>query len=346
MEIIITIMISKIEEIIEEAKNGRPFILMDDEHRENEGDIVIPAEFATPEAINFMITHARGLVCLALQKKRIEELGLTLMTKTNGSRFETAFTTSIEAKEGVTTGISVFDRSHTIKTAIFGTKEDIVTPGHIFPLIAKDGGVLIRAGHTEASVDISILAGLNPSSVICEIINHDGTMARMDNITAFAKAHNLKIGLIKDLIEYRSKKESIVIKTEEKPFAYVKNSSIITYCDTINGATHYAITFGKIDATKPVNVKFHVIDYIADIFFENGFLQSVELLKKEGGILVLINNKHATTVQNGIIREYGIGISIIKNLGVKKITIFSKHNPNPVAIEGFGVEIVGFKSVG
>lgn len=338
-------MISKIEEIIEEAKNGKPFILMDDENRENEGDIVIPAEFSTPEAINFMITHARGLVCLALQKKRIEELGLTLMTKTNGSRFETAFTTSIEAKEGVSTGISAFDRSHTIKTAIYGTKEDIVTPGHIFPLIAKDGGVLVRAGHTEASVDISILAGLNPSSVICEIINPDGTMARMEDLTAFAREHNLKIGLIKDLIEYRSKKESIVVKTEEKPFAYAQNSSVITYCDTINGATHYAITFGKIDISKPVNVKFHVMEYIADVFSDNGFLQLVEHLKKGGGILVLINNKHSSTVQNGVIREYGIGVSIIKNLRVEKIVILSKHNPNPVAIEGFGVEIAGVQNI-
>jgi len=341
-------MISTIEEIIQDAKNGKPFILMDDQHRENEGDIIVPAEFATPEVINFMITHARGLVCLALQKKRIEELGLNLMSKTNNSRFETAFTTSIEAKEGVTTGISAYDRSHTILTAIHGKSQDIVTPGHIFPLIAKDGGVLVRAGHTEASVDISIIAGLNPSSVICEIINPDGTMARMDDLIQFAKTHKLKIGLIKDLIEYRSKKESIVVKLEEKPFSKNDVETIITYTDTINNATHYAITFGEFDTQKPVNVKFHAMNYIADVINSNSILQAVEFLRQNTGILVLINNAHLTlqTVQNGVIREHGIGISIVKNLGIDKIIIISKHNPNPVAIEGFGVEVVGVRSVG
>ena len=338
-------MISTIEEIIQDAKNGKPFILMDDEHRENEGDIIVPAEFATPEVINFMITHARGLVCLALQKKRIEELGLNLMSKTNNSRFETAFTTSIEAKEGVTTGISAYDRSHTILTAIHGKPQDIVTPGHIFPLIAKDGGVLVRAGHTEASVDISIIAGLNPSSIICEIINPDGTMARMDNLIQFAKTHKLKIGLIKYLIEYRSKKESIVVKLEEKLFSEIDKAKIITYTDTINNAIHYAITFGTFDTQKPVNVKFHAMNYITDVLHSNGILQAVDFLKQNNGVLVLINNAHLAVHQNGVIREHGIGISIVKNLGIDKITIISKHNPNPVAIEGFGVEVVGVRGV-
>jgi 3,4-dihydroxy 2-butanone 4-phosphate synthase/GTP cyclohydrolase II len=334
-------MISTIQEIIEEAKNGKPFILMDDENRENEGDIVIPAQFATPQAINFMITHARGLVCLALQRKRVEELGLNLMSKTNGTKFETAFTTSIEAKDGVTTGISASDRSRTILTAISGKKEDIVTPGHIFPLIAKDGGVLVRTGHTEASVDISILANLHPSSVICEIIKDDGEMARMPDIEIFAKKHNLKIGLIKDLIEYRSKKENIVIKIEEKRF-HIQNSRLIVYQDTINNKQHYAITFGNINISEAVNVRFHAMDYMEDIFSSN-ISKAIEFLSQNSGVLVLINSdqKHSS----GQIRQYGIGISIVKNLGIDKITIISKHNHNPIAIEGFGVEIVDFRSI-
>ena len=335
-------MISLIQEIIEEAKNGRPFILMDDEGRENEGDIIIPAEFATPQAINFMITHARGLVCLALQRKRVEELGLHLMSKTNGTKFETAFTTSIEAKHGVTTGISASDRSKTILTAISGNVDDIVTPGHVFPLIAKDGGVLVRAGHTEASVDISILAGLHPSSVICEIINEDGEMARMDDIKIFARKHNLKIGLIKDLIEYRSKRENIVEKTSQEAFSYFKNSQIVEYRDTISNAKHYAITFGEIDKTFPVNVKFHAMSYIADIF-ANSLQQSVEFLKGNSGILVLIDSDQKNC--SGEIRQYGIGISIVKTFGIEKITVIGRNKQNPVAIEGFGVEIVDFKTV-
>ncbi len=193
-----------IEEIIEEARNGRMFILVDDEDRENEGDLVIPAQMATPDAINFMATHGRGLICLTLTKKRVYELGLELMSRANGTRHETAFTTSIEAREGVTTGISAGDRARTVSVAIDASKgrDDIVTPGHVFPLIARDGGVLVRAGHTEAAVDISRLAGLNPSGVICEIMKDDGTMARMDDLVSFARMHNLKMGTIRDLIEY------------------------------------------------------------------------------------------------------------------------------------------------
>ena len=194
-----------IEEIIEEARNGRMFILVDDEDRENEGDLIIPAQMATPDAINFMATHGRGLICLTLGKARIDQLGLELMSRANGTRHETAFTTSIEAREGVTTGISAADRARTVSVAIDASKgkDDIVTPGHVFPLIARDGGVLVRAGHTEAAVDISRLAGLNPSGVICEIMKDDGTMARMDDLVPFARLHNLKMGTIRDLIEYR-----------------------------------------------------------------------------------------------------------------------------------------------
>ena len=337
-------MISKIEEIIQDAKNGKPFILMDDENRENEGDVVIPAQFATPEVINFMITHAKGLVCLAMQKKRIEELGLSLMTKTNNSRFETAFTTSIEAKEGVTTGISAQDRSHTILTAINGKKEEVVTPGHIFPLIAKDGGVLVRAGHTEASVDISILADLNPSSVICEIINEDGTMARMEDLKTFAKVHNLKIGLIKDLIEYRSQKENIVHYVGKSEFNNINGGNVLEYCDTINHSQHFAITFGSIETSKPVYVKFHAMNYLTDVFYSDGLVKSLDFLKQNNGVLVLINNSQLQNkvIQNGVIRQHGIGVGIVKNFGIKQIKIVTKNKQNPVAIEGFGIEVVGF----
>lgn len=339
-------MISKIIEIIQDAKAGKPFILMDDEGRENEGDVIIPAEFATPEVINFMITHAKGLVCLALQKQRINELDLSLMSTNNQSRFETAFTTSIEAKNGITTGISAFDRSHTILTAINSTKEDLVTPGHIFPLMAKDGGVLVRAGHTEASVDISILAGLKPSAVICEIINEDGTMARMDDIVEFAKKHNLKIGLIKDLIEYRVQKENIVQKISEKQDDKFSNRKIITYMDTVANAIHYVIQFGNINTEKSVNTKFHVMDYINDIHSSDNIRKTMEYLEQHTGVLVLIENKaHNKGKESGVIRQHGIGVSIIKNLGINKITILSKTKQNPVAISGFGVEISGFKNI-
>ena len=205
------------EELIDEARNGRMFILVDDEDRENEGDLVIPAQMATPDAINFMAKHGRGLICLALTRQRVEQLGLELMSRNNGTRHETAFTTSIEAKEGVTTGISAADRARTVSVAIDASKgrDDICTPGHIFPLIARDGGVLVRAGHTEAAVDVARLAGLNPSGVICEIMREDGTMARMDDLVAFAQLHGLKIGTIRDLIAYRLKKDHLVEQTGE-----------------------------------------------------------------------------------------------------------------------------------
>jgi len=209
-----------IEEIIDEARNGRMFVLVDDEDRENEGDLVIPAQMATPAAINFMATHGRGLICLTLTGERCEQLGLELMSRHNGTRHETAFTVSIEAREGVTTGISAADRARTVSVAIDGTKSkaDIVTPGHVFPLRAKDGGVLVRTGHTEAAVDISRLAGLNPSGVICEIMRDDGTMARMDDLVTFARMHDLKIGTIRDLIAYRRKHDRMVEKRNELAF--------------------------------------------------------------------------------------------------------------------------------
>src|SRR5437868_8635606 len=208
------------EDIIEEARKGRMFILVDDEDRENEGDLVIPAQCATPEAINFMAKHARGLICLALTRERVEQLGLALMAQNNGTRHQTAFTVSIEAREGVTTGISAADRARTVAVAIDSTygPEAIVSPGHVFPLVAKPGGVLVRAGHTEAAVDVSRLAGLNPSGVICEIMREDGTMARLEDLMDFARAHGLKIGTIRDLIAYRLKKDHLVERVATAPF--------------------------------------------------------------------------------------------------------------------------------
>src|SRR5580704_17179843 len=205
------------EDLVEEARNGRMFILVDDEDRENEGDLVIPAQFATPEAVNFMARHARGLICLALTRHRVEQLGLPLMSQSNGTRHQTAFTVSIEAREGVTTGISAADRARTIAVAVnpeFG-RDDIVTPGHIFPLMAREGGTLVRAGHTEASVDIARLAGLSPAGVICEIMNDDGSMARLPDLVAYAQRHNLKLGTIADLIAHRRRTERLVKRVEQ-----------------------------------------------------------------------------------------------------------------------------------
>jgi len=229
--------LSSAEELIEEARNGRMFILLDDDDRENEGDLVVPAQFATPDAINFMARHARGLICLALSKQRVEKLGLPLMSQQNGTRHQTAFTVSIEAREGVTTGISAADRAKTIAVAIHpdSTRDDITTPGHVFPLLAREGGTLVRAGHTEASVDIARKAGLNPSAVICEIMNDDGTMARLPDLVSFAQKHNLKLGTIADLIAHRRLTERLVRKVEEGVFKHAAGGDCraVVFANTI-----------------------------------------------------------------------------------------------------------------
>src|SRR5687768_17213380 len=249
------------------------FILVDAEERENEGDLVIPAQMATPDAINFMAKYGRGLICLALSKARVEQLGLGLMSRHNGTRHETAFTTSIEAKDGVTTGTSAGDRARTISVAIDASKgpEHIVTPGHVFPLVARDGGVLIRAGHTEAAVDISRLAGLNPSGVICEIMKEDGTMARMDDLIAFAQLHGLKIGTIRDLIAYRLKKDHLVEQTAEAQFESRWGGSwtVKTFLNKAVGTEQIALVKGKIDPDKPTLVRMHQLNLFSDIFGEN-----------------------------------------------------------------------------
>ena len=267
--------LSSIEEVIEEAKAGRIFILVDDENRENEGDLCIPAENATPEAINFMAKYARGLICLAMQRSRVEQLGLPLMSQNNATRLETAFTVSIEAREGVTTGISAHDRAKTISVAIDKEKsrDDIVSPGHVFPLVARDGGTLVRAGHTEAVVDIARLAGMNPAGVICEIMNDDGTMARMPDLIAFAKRHSLKIATIADLINYRRSKESIIERSVETVLnsKYGGQWRLIVYLNKVSYAEHVALIKGDITTETPVPVRMHSLDVMEDVLGDNAF---------------------------------------------------------------------------
>ncbi len=267
------------------------FILVDDEDRENEGDLVIPAQMATPDAINFMARYGRGLICLAMTKARVDQLGLDLMSRSNGTRHETAFTVSIEAREGVTTGISAADRARTISVAIDAAKgaEDIVTPGHVFPLVARDGGVLVRAGHTEAAVDVARLAGLNPSGVICEIMNEDGTMARMDDLVGFAQLHNLKVGTIRDLIAYRRRHDHLVERRAESRFTseWGGDWTAISFWNKATGTDQIALVKGKIDPARPTLVRMHALSPFSDMFGEGGqrgglLRRSMEIIGAEG----------------------------------------------------------------
>src|ERR1700674_451045 len=261
-------LVSPSEAIIEEARNGRMFILVDDEAREDEGDLVIPAQMATPEAINFMAKHGRGLICLALTGERVHELGLPLMSASNETRHRTAFTVSIEAREGVTTGISAPDQAGTIANTIYPPKDgrDIVTPGHIFPLVAREGGVLVRTGHTEAAVDLARLAGLNPSGVICEIMNDDGTMARRNDLIAFAQRHGLKIGTIADLIAYRRRYDSILKRVSDTTFEsiYGGNFRCVIYVNKVTMAQHIALVKGDPATGGPVTVRMHAVNIFTD----------------------------------------------------------------------------------
>src|SRR5690606_29621801 len=261
--------ISPIEDILEDARNGKPYILVDAEDRENEGDVIIPAQFATPDQINFMARHARGLICLAITADRARQLRLPPMSAENRESMGTAFTVSIEAKEGVTTGISAADRARTVQVAVDPnrTADDIVSPGHVFPLVARDGGVLVRTGHTEAAVDISRMAGLTPAGVICEIMNDDGTMARMPDLIAFAQLHGLKIGTIADLIAYRRRTERLVERVMDTPFESVHGGPfrLMLYRNVIEGVEHVALVHGKIEAGKPTLVRMHQVDFAADL---------------------------------------------------------------------------------
>ena len=361
--------LSSSEELIDEARNGRMFILVDDEDRENEGDLVIPAQMATPDAINFMATHGRGLICLALTGKRVEQLQLELMSRHNRTRHETAFTTSIEAKHGVTTGISAADRARTVSVAIDASRgpEDIVTPGHIFPLVAKDGGVLIRAGHTEAAVDVARLAGLNPSGVICEIMKEDGTMARMDDLVAFAQLHGLKIGTIRDLIAYRLKKDHLVEQTAEAEFEsrWGGTWTARTFLNKALGNEQIALVKGKVDPSKPTLVRMHALNFFSDAFGESGeragLLQgAMKIIGEEGaGVIVVINRpmpdalSRALNIRSGKaetkdmeeLRDYGVGAQILSALGVHDMVLLTNTHHSPVALGGYGLKIVGERPI-
>ena len=353
-----------IEEIIEEARNGRMFILVDDEDRENEGDLVIPAQMATPDAINFMATHGRGLICLTLTKERTDALGLELMSRNNGTRHETAFTVSIEAREGVTTGISAGDRARTVAVAIDAGKgrDDIVTPGHVFPLIARDGGVLVRAGHTEASVDISRLAGLNPSGVICEIMNEDGTMARMDDLVPFARRHGLKMGTIRDLIEYRRKNDRLVECISEAPFTsdYGGDWTAKTYRNKVDGSINIVLQKGHVAPGRPTLVRMHSMSIFSDVLGQPGprkrTLQRAMTAvgEEEAGVIVLLmpSSRERLTAELGRaaepemdLRNYGIGAQILADLGIHDMILLTNSHRHIVAIEGYGLNIVGERPI-
>lgn len=354
--------ISSIEEIIEDARNGRMFILVDHEDRENEGDLVIPAQMATPDAINFMATHGRGLICLTLTSERIDKLGLPLMASHNSSRHETAFTLSIEAREGVTTGISAGDRARTVAVAIDSatTSADIATPGHIFPLRARDGGVLVRAGHTEAAVDVSRLAGLNPSGVICEIMNEDGTMARLPDLVAFAQKHNLKIGTISDLIGYRRRNDNLVKMRDEQIVTseFGGDWTMRIYTDETQGAEHIALIKGDLGGPEPVLVRMHALDPMLDVVGTGGkgrsseFGDAMELIAHEGrGALVLLRDLHMklaaeTDVSPQTLRQYGLGAQILSSLGLSKLILLTNSpTPKVVGLEAYGLEIVGTRKI-
>jgi 3,4-dihydroxy 2-butanone 4-phosphate synthase/GTP cyclohydrolase II len=361
--------LSSPEELIDEARNGRMFILVDDEDRENEGDLVIPAQMATPDAINFMAKYGRGLICLAMTKSRVDALGLDLMSRSNGTRHETAFTVSIEAKEGVTTGISAADRARTISVAIDSAKGagEIVTPGHVFPLVARDGGVLVRAGHTEAAVDVARLAGLNPSGVICEIMNEDGTMARMDDLVGFAQYHNLKIGTIRDLIAYRRRHDHLVEKRSEARFTsdWGGEWTAITYWNKATGSEQVALVKGKVTPDKPTLVRMHALSPFSDIFGEGGargglLRRSMEIIGAEGaGVVVVINKPRpdqftvALQAKTGALqpkdmeelRDYGVGATILTELGVHDMVLLTNTHHTLVGLDGYGLSIVGERPI-
>ena len=360
-----------IEEIIEEARNGRMYILVDDEDRENEGDLIIPAQMATPDAINFMATHGRGLICLTLTKARTDQLGLAPMAQDNRESMQTAFTVSIEAKEGVTTGISAADRARTVSVAVDATKgpADIVSPGHIFPLTARDGGVLVRAGHTEAAVDISRLAGLNPSGVICEIMKDDGTMARMDDLVAFARMHNLKMGTIRDLIAYRRKHDHLVEKRAELKFIskWGGDWTAMTFFNKATAQETMALVKGRIDPDKATLVRMHTMSMFVDVFGEEheraGLLSnSMQAIADEGcGVIVVINKPMQGMVSRFIqlraegkgagapeveeLRDYGGGAQILTELGVHDMILLTNTHHTLVGLDGYGLSIVGERPI-
>ena len=359
--------LSSIEQVIEEAKQGRIFILVDDENRENEGDLCIPAEMATSDVINFMAKYARGLICLAMERSRVEQLGLSLMARRNEGRHETAFTVSIEAREGVTTGISAHDRAHTISVATNVNKgqDDIVTPGHVFPLVARDGGSLVRAGHTEAVVDIARLAGLTPAGVICEIMNDDGTMARLPDLLSFAQQRDLKVATIADLISYRRRTESIVERSLESVLdsRYGGSWRMIIYLNKVTYAEHIALIKGDITEETPILVRMHSLNVMEDVLGDQsgsrggGELQSAmrHIADVGRGVVVVMREPTSTALSEKIrgkiktkipeggteneLRDYGVGAQILLDLGIKEMILLTNSEQTVIGLEGYGLSI-------
>jgi len=366
--------LASIEDIIDDAYHGRMFILVDDEDRENEGDLIIPAEMADADAVNFMARFGRGLICLAMTGERIRELGLPPMARHNSSRHSTAFTVSIEAKDGITTGISASDRAKTIAVAINPQKTalDIATPGHVFPLEARSGGVLVRAGHTEAAVDIAKMAGLKPAGVICEIMNDDGTMARMPDLVIFAQKHGLKIATIADLIQYRRRKEVLVERIAEDNFSseFGGDFKILIYRNKVEYAEHIVLIKGEINSEKPTLVRMHSLNVLDDVLGDlhsgkAGKLQkSMRVIADAGeGVIVLLREPNKSSVSEALkrtssgadsknnsvnhqstVRDYGIGAQILLDLGVKHMRLMTNSELSIIGLDGYGLvvdEVVG-----
>ncbi|MDL2284029.1 3,4-dihydroxy-2-butanone-4-phosphate synthase [Oxalobacter sp. OttesenSCG-928-P03] len=363
--------ISTTEEIIEAFRAGQMVVLVDDEDRENEGDLILAADFVTPEAINFMVTHARGLVCLTLTEERCNQLGLELMTRDNGGKFNTAFTLSIEAKEGVTTGISAHDRARTVQAAVAkdAKPEDIVQPGHIFPIKARPGGVLMRAGHTEAGCDLAELAGLTPASVICEVLNEDGSMSRLPDLLKFAEKHGIRVGTIADLIRYRSQHESIIERTGERVFNTPFGTfDAVAYRDKPSGSAHLALYHGKIETDKETLVRVHqpvsLIDLIETEITSHSWNMAAAMKAihtAERGVMVLLNceetaedvlsrfnrqdhseNPSSARADSRDLRTYGIGAQILRDLGVGRMRLLANPRKMP-SMAGFNLDITGYQ---
>ena len=360
--------LSPTEEIVEDARNGKMIILVDAEDRENEGDLVIPAQMCTPEAINFMAKFGRGLICLALTSERVADLGLPLMAKDNLSRHETAFTVSIEAREGVTTGISAADRARSIHVAIDPSKgpDDIATPGHVFPLVARDGGVLVRTGHTEAAVDLARLAGLNPAGVICEVMNDDGTMARMPDLVKFAQYHGIKVGTIADLIEYRLRHDGLIKRTLESELDSLHGGKfkMIIYTNKVAYAEHIALVKGDVSTGEPVLVRMHALNVLGDVLADRGGHPEVlasamrQIDQEERGVPVLIREPRPTSLSDRVrdklgqppvaakeLRDYGIGAQILLDLGVREMVLLSNTQRDIVGLEGYGLQVVAQRPI-
>ena len=379
--------LSPISEVIEDIRNGKMVVVVDDEDRENEGDLIVAGQMATPDAINFMAKYGRGLICLAMTGERVDQLGLSLMSSDNRSQFETAFTTSIEARDGVTTGISASDRARTIAVAIDPAKsrDDIVTPGHVFPLRAQPGGTLVRTGHTEAAVDLARLAGLNPSGVICEIMNEDGTMARLPDLVKFAQFHNLKVATIADLIAYRLRNDSIVERSMTTRITRDKGGDfkLIVYRNRVSDAEHLALVKGDISGDEPVLVRMHAVNILDDMIHDTTNSRESELegaiqeIGAEGrGVMVIIREPWAEKLSNQVrarhnsptdpaaassevavaaddgretaspaLRDFGVGAQILADLGLKEIVLLTNRARLIKGIEGFGLTVAGHRPI-